>query len=418
MVEGDTKTIDLIELGIGKSNESTLVLAQTANPTVLRDKRARIRWTLPRNTIEENEQLGIRNIQVLFTEKFPEFETLFPRRENGKIGANMRRVAREFVLDKVGTKVTFCATLGYSAINKHTASYFEGSFIRATRKLLESWGLEIDELYIDKKKNQASSEVDNLDSMEIPHDKGGRVRWKLLEKDKDLLFSFLESQVRKFILQGRPITFKELSKSGYSKIAWAIAHFYPDTFCGIAAKLTNESNTENTEFKEEEWAHATELGRKFGARWKTIIRHTGHLQTKQGKITSGQVATLYNVKEIEDFLTNWLNLPTPDKKTKEYVDSSGRRFSTAQDIARELGIEVTHARRKLPKAVINSIPGKNIKGYEVILYDKDEAIRFLDQISVILTSPEDSLLQEYTDLLLSGQIMSYAEFKRRRSNQK
>ena len=66
-------------------------------PTVLRDAQGRIQWNVAGNTPEQNEQIGIGNIQALFLTKFPDFDELFPRDEDGTIAEEEREEARNFI---------------------------------------------------------------------------------------------------------------------------------------------------------------------------------------------------------------------------------------------------------------------------------------------------------------------------------
>lgn len=71
-------------------------------PIVLRNARGRVVWKIPGNSPEENEQLGIRNIQALFLTRSPEFLELFHFGEDGKIVEGEREKAKRFILEKIG----------------------------------------------------------------------------------------------------------------------------------------------------------------------------------------------------------------------------------------------------------------------------------------------------------------------------
>lgn len=108
-------------------------------PSVLRDSSVRVMWKLPGNTEVENLQIGIQNIQGLFLEKFPEFDELFPRAENGRIIEERRREAQCFILDHIGTYKKFSAITPGSAL--HTSGPFKGSFITALEQSFSPWGI-------------------------------------------------------------------------------------------------------------------------------------------------------------------------------------------------------------------------------------------------------------------------------------
>lgn len=113
---------------------------------VLRDSRGRVLWRLPGNTPEQNEQLGIENIQALFLGKFPEFSEMFPREKDGKITEDKREKARKFILDKISTKKDFYIIIGISATSRNTAFYFDGSYVVALQKSFGEWAINIDQV--------------------------------------------------------------------------------------------------------------------------------------------------------------------------------------------------------------------------------------------------------------------------------
>lgn len=110
-------------------------------PMVLRDKRGRVVWKLPGNTPEENEQLGIRNIQARFLEQFPEFNELFPRGEDGKIMEEKREEAKFFIVEHLGLIEKFQKVMGDS---KRSISYFQRNYRVALSKSFEDWGIQFD----------------------------------------------------------------------------------------------------------------------------------------------------------------------------------------------------------------------------------------------------------------------------------
>jgi len=128
-------------------------------PTVLRDARGRIRWTLPGNTPEENEQLGIRNVQALFLENFPGFDELYPRGEDGKIPEDKGEETKSFILDKIGTQRKQSALFGSTPLNTRKVSYF-GSPEVIIRKSFSPWGLQFENPHKETKLiGETSSEV-------------------------------------------------------------------------------------------------------------------------------------------------------------------------------------------------------------------------------------------------------------------
>lgn len=112
-------------------------------PTVTRRERL-IVWNLLGNAPEQNEQLGIQNIQALFLEKFPEFNQLFPRGEDGKIAEDRRREAKKFILDKVKSQKDFVSYLEGIPIQIKAVPYFQGRYPIVLQKSFISWVINID----------------------------------------------------------------------------------------------------------------------------------------------------------------------------------------------------------------------------------------------------------------------------------
>lgn len=116
-------------------------------PKPLRDKRGRVIWKLPGNKPEQNEQLGVRDIQALFLERFPEFKEQFlVSDENGEltIPEPKREEAKKFILESVGNRKKFIVIFGGSPITQKSVSYFKGSSYVVLEKFLVSWGLIFD----------------------------------------------------------------------------------------------------------------------------------------------------------------------------------------------------------------------------------------------------------------------------------
>lgn len=110
-------------------------------PTPVRGKNGRIKWKLPENTPEENEQLGIRNVQGLFLQRFPGFIELFPMDEDGKIVEEKREEAKRFIYERIGDSRRFAQILQQSALFKSVVPYFEGSCAVAVDKSFRPWGI-------------------------------------------------------------------------------------------------------------------------------------------------------------------------------------------------------------------------------------------------------------------------------------
>lgn len=122
----------------GSSDMSTFII----RPEVLRESGGRIRWRLPGNTDEQNLQIGIRNIQALFLERFPSFELFI---EEGKVMEDKKDAAREFVVNNVGLLEDFLEVFGGSSIARGTAPYFGGTYRNVLIKSFNPLGIDLDE---------------------------------------------------------------------------------------------------------------------------------------------------------------------------------------------------------------------------------------------------------------------------------
>lgn len=147
MVNREPRLIDPRELGIDPpqplpKDSRGEILLDSLNPRQLvsRSSHSRVRWKLPGNTDDQNLLVGIRNIQGLFLEKFPEFVRLFPRDTEGRIEETRRAEAAKFIADRLDTQTCFNSIFGSSAVK---ALYFENRYQIAIQRSFEPWGLQI-----------------------------------------------------------------------------------------------------------------------------------------------------------------------------------------------------------------------------------------------------------------------------------
>ena len=173
---------------------------------VTRDKRGRVRWKLPGNTPEENEQLGIRNMQGLFLERFPEFTILFPRDKAGLIQATLVDGARSYILDRVGTTKNFKAIFGSSILRSSSVSCFNGSFVTSLRKSFRPWGIQFkikdfigEKIWEGKTKEQICDAVREIFLEEYPE-----FGIRFLRGEEDKIPSDQLTDAKNFILEKIP----------------------------------------------------------------------------------------------------------------------------------------------------------------------------------------------------------------------
>lgn len=140
MIDGDPKLVTPDERGI--DNNSAHI---NTSQFITRDRRGRLRWRISRYSPEENEQVGVRNIQGVFVERFPEFETEFFD-ENGIIREKNKTQAESFILENIGVSRSFLDTFGSSPLNATISPYFGGTLMSVLKKSFAPWGLDVEAL--------------------------------------------------------------------------------------------------------------------------------------------------------------------------------------------------------------------------------------------------------------------------------
>lgn len=136
-------------LETGQIQNEGIVVEKQNIPSVLRNTRGQIVWQLRGNTREQNEQIGINNIQGLFLQTYPDFNELFPRGKDGKIAEDKREEAKEFILSKIGTKRKLVACCGPTPVDVQTR-YF-GNTKTVIRKSFSRWDIQFENIYQGRK---------------------------------------------------------------------------------------------------------------------------------------------------------------------------------------------------------------------------------------------------------------------------
>lgn len=170
-----------IEQGVNPGEQS---LTDRGNPIVTRDARGRFLWRLPGNTPEQNEQLGIANVQTLFLQKFPEFNELFPRgQEDGRITEEKREEAKRFILEKI-RNVKDAKKMFATALQYRSAPYFKGAYTEILKISFREWGIIIGDK--DRRSKPASWKKEELflKAKEFL-DREGKISYSLLQEKKE-----------------------------------------------------------------------------------------------------------------------------------------------------------------------------------------------------------------------------------------
>lgn len=73
--------------------------------------------------------------------------------------------------------------------------------------------------------------------IEAPRDSRGRIRWKVLEEEPEILISFIEMAVGDFVSSGQRLTHKNLIVAGLGDIARGIQRYYPGDLTALEIKF-------------------------------------------------------------------------------------------------------------------------------------------------------------------------------------
>lgn len=206
------------------SNQPQIEVPRSTISSVLRNSIGRVRWTLPGNSERGNLQIGIGNIQGLFLQKFPEFDELFPKQEDGMVPEESKEAATRFVLERLGNKKKFDESIGGSAASRQVAPYFEGSYLVAIEKSFAPWGLGFSTTRVKKSL--------------LPRNKKGNIAWAILGKQpKDKRCLTIEQEAARLLSIGVGLSSKELTSAGYSDFLHGIYRYYSGQLSALRTKM-------------------------------------------------------------------------------------------------------------------------------------------------------------------------------------
>lgn len=346
-------------------------------PAVLRDERGRIRWTLPGNTMDRNLLIGVRNVQALFLEKFPEFALLFPRGEDGKIPDSQTEEARSFVLDKIGSQKRYTQVIGGIGMNRATAPYFEGSYRVIIEKTFGEWGIiSSDKPKIDRKTGvYVDQKGQTWISIKHLSEKFG-VDYSTVQKyTKDA------PSIMGLSTGGRIITLYNKEEAGRK-----LQQF-------ISLPQADKQTRIYTDNDGDMWIGANELRRRVGVDLDVLIKHLAGIRSQNGRNHLGQSVILYNLAEADYQLAEFLNYPKVEKGAKKYTDADGNSWVIPQYLKDIYGIAqstlVSHLKN------VSSIICKNQIGQPSRFYNEAE---IKQKINTLLSLPKiDSTTGIFTD---------------------
>lgn len=353
MIDHDPKLIDPQELGVNEKTSSNLVQIELP-----RDKRGRIRWALPGSNEEENEQLGIRNVQALFLEAFPEFDSMFPR-EEGRISAEEEKEAKVFIIERIGSFRKFIQVFGFSPLHKHVATYFKGTFITAIEKSFAPWGLNFEHaegggykdangkswvhaFYLHENSGLGSTTLDRL-LKSVPSFQIQKHQLDNLQPHGKANVLYDEDEAQKIIdeFMARPLV---------------------DTKTGRYVNEQGKSFVVASFFK----AYLSD---------GTISRCLSNIATIDGRDRLGREAILYEEDEVFRAIQEFISLPKVDHKTGIFTDDTGRRYFNANYLHHTWKIRTGDFSNILKD--LTFIQGRDKLGKRVNLYRESEVIQAL-----------------------------------------
>ncbi len=401
-----------IEVGQIHNQENVLDIQNI--PTVLRDRRGtRIIWSLPENTAEQNEELGIRNIQGLFLERFPEFNELFPRGEDGKIAEDKREDAKDYILSRIQIedRKNFYRVFGTSMLQKRTAPYFNGSRFFTIEKSFAPWGITFKfsrirgywmntEVIEDEARNflqqgnslrQESLRMNGKSSLIRAITKyypGGmnalkkKLKLQVLRKPNDYWTpENIEKEALEFYQKEEILTQDVLRLRDRYDLLGAIAEHYPGKLTALKRKL-GISNSSIDEVKldskrgvfidadGERWVSVNVLVTDLRLSPKVISKYMVGISFIKVSTKNDQEVVLYNEEEFRAKIVDFLSLPRVDPQTGRFQDKEEQIWVVMNVFEQEIGID--------SKTLFTDIEGIGIKkgrsktGREVTLYNESE----------------------------------------------
>lgn len=337
-------------------------------PQVTRDARGRILWKLPGNTTEQNEQLGIANIQALFLEKFPEFNGLFPKGEDGKILEEKRDEAERFIIDHLVSRKSFTGSFGSSPTSRRLCSYFLGSHLIVITRSFASWGLNLQEsnpwIFI---------QVDDETEKYIDQQGKAWTPTQFFLRKFGIGSKLLACHLREVdSIDGRSRTGQKTNLYNEEQVNQQLRNL-------ISLPKVDKTDGIYTDSDGERWAPAYYFFRKLsGVGNGTVSKLLEKTRSIKGRGKSGFEVTLFNHQEAVDVLKAYLEPPIVDKETFKYTDEEGESWVTIATLSKELGL--SHSSLSIRLNGVSFINGKDVSGHKAVLFNEKEAKKKLQGI--------------------------------------
>lgn len=336
-------------------------------PTPLRYKKGRITWKLSGNTTEQNEKIGVHNIQALFLQAFPEFNGRFPKEKNNLIAEKHREDAQVFIQEKIGTKEKFIATIGNSPIVAAGVPYFEGSFLSCISKSFQPWGLVFPEERVDKETGRYI-------------DAGGEswVAIGSLSNEVDISVSALSRLANSTRSQkGRERTGRETVLYNETEMM--------DLINAILLRPIIRPRSLYVDENGQSWVTGNSLRQEYGGISQSLLdKYCKECQRLPARNRSGRsLVLLYDEQQARSILDDFFRLPPVDQATGRYTDEGGKSWVVANYFLTPSGISHSTILKVLQG--IAFIEGRDKLGRKGVLYDESEASK---RVSFFLTYPQ------------------------------
>lgn len=433
------RNINPKDLGIAVAEK---ISGQSGKPFVLHDNRGLIKWSVSGNTVEQNEQIGIRNIQGLFLEKFPEFNQLFPRDETGQIPPEKREEAKKFIMDKIGNYRGFKTAFSDTPRQPNVAPYFEGKHSVVVAKSFSPWGLVFETLpqedrrsqrYLDQQGESWTTQKSfgrryGIDSKTLKSRSegiktiegkaiGGKTTHLYNEKDLAERFrdaiglkklpqvsrktgAYVDEKNTRWVTLGyfaevhgvngkifsRYVkdvrTIEGRSKSGGAAILYdetAAMLQLKDFFSSRFLPQVDKKSGQYINENGDAWAALNYFHRQHKLSYEVLKSRLEDIDVVMGLDKSGRQVVLYKVNEAQTRLEEIISLPQIDQKTGKYSDSSGRVWVPERNIRIRYKVSVL----KGSKEKVPTIEGRNRVGHRMLLYDEEQAKDFIEKVYLL-----------------------------------
>ncbi|MBI4028807.1 MAG: hypothetical protein HY376_00350 [Candidatus Blackburnbacteria bacterium] len=340
---------------------------QEGKPIVLRDLRDRIQWSLPNKTEEQNLKIGINNIQAIFLEKFPEFEHFFPRDKSGKIQPEKVDEAREFILDKLGSKEKFVEILGASPLRQ---PYF-GTYRVAIEKSFKPLGIAF------------PVGTDKGTGVYLDDNSKVWVQTGKLSRDFGLPLHTIRT-----VLRTRDVpSLQSLDSSGRR-----LPHYDFEKAVGVLGtyvalpKADVETHRYVREGDDTVWVAGGRLAKELGLDPVTVYKLTRDVPSVEVRDSTGRPQRFLNEDEAMFKLKPLLESPKAPMEDF-YTDNSGKTWLSENQVMLEYGISRDMARKYLGKK-IGHVLLRNSKGMRTKFYNDEDINRVFKEVGVVRESEE------------------------------